>query len=72
MLDTLDIADKLRDYGFTQEQAKGMARVLNGQVADKLATKQDLKDVQQTLTIRMGAMLAVAVAALATLEKLLT
>jgi hypothetical protein len=80
--DTLEFAKTLKDANFSSEQAEALARAISGMVEEQLATKQDLKelevalrrdlkDLEYRLTIRLGAMLAGAVAAVATLVKLL-
>lgn len=44
-IDTLALARKLRDQAhFTQEQAEGVAEAINEVMADRLATKDDLKN----------------------------
>ena len=83
--DTLGYFDKLKAAGFSEQQAKVQTEALREIIEDKLATKQDLKEMemrmemrfQETdvrlkeleyrLTIRMGSMLAAAVAVLAAL-----
>jgi len=76
--DTLTYAKKLRDAGFTQEQAEVQAHALADIVEERLATKQDIatlqrdiKDMEYRLTIRLGAMLAVSITIMGALVKLL-
>ena len=60
---TLKLAQQLRDKaGFTPEHAEAAAEAFAEAmgVAD-LATKADLRDLEQRLTIRFGGMLVVAV-----------
>jgi hypothetical protein len=61
--DTLKLARQLRDKaGFTPEHAKAAAEALAEAVGGAdLATKADLRDLEQRLTIRFGGMLIVAV-----------
>ena len=76
--DTLTYAKKLRDAGFTQEQAEVQAHALADIVEERLATKQDIatlrrdiKDMEYRMTIRLGAMLAVSITIRGALVKLL-
>ena len=46
MIDTLRFADRLKDSGFENRQAEGMARALDDELArtvERLATKSDLE-----------------------------
>lgn len=72
MPDTLAMAEKLENSGFTPEQARGLVRVLNGQATGRLVTKHDLKGFERELTLRIGAMLVAVVAAITMLDRLLT
>ena len=59
--DTLKLADRLQSGGFSAEQSRAAAGALAGA---ELATKADLRDLEQRLTIRLGGMLVVAVGVL--------
>jgi hypothetical protein len=61
--DTLKLARQLRDKaGFTPEHAEAAAEALAEAVGGAdLATKADLRDLEQRLTIRFGGMLIVTV-----------
>lgn len=61
IFDTLDFADRAEKAGFTREQAEFQAREIASGVEKNLATKQDLKDLEQRMIIKMGGMLMVAV-----------
>jgi len=83
--DTLQYAKKLQKAGFTEEQAEiqaelaqGQANTINNWIDDNLATKQDLKALEESLnnrinemgyqiTIRLGSMIAAAVVILGVL-----
>ena len=69
--DTLGYFDKLKSAGFSEQQARVQADALREIIEDKLATKQDLRELElrlkYDLTIRFGSMLAAAVAVLAVL-----
>ena len=80
--DTLKYAKKLREAGFSQQQAELQAEALSEIVEDRLATKQDLKELEMVtkqelkelemrLTIRLGSLIAVAIGIVATLVKIL-
>ena len=106
--DTLEFAKKLKAANFTEDQAEALAEAVAGIVEDRLATKQDLKELESRLevwlkeletglrrdlkeletglrrdmqemelrlrhdlTLRLGYMLAAAVAIVAVLVKLL-
>jgi hypothetical protein len=63
--DTLKLARKLQQASFTPEQAAGAAEALAEAMSGaELATKADLRDLEQRLTIRLGGMLVVAVGVL--------
>ncbi len=72
--DTLQYSKKLRDAGFTEQQAEVQAEALKGIIDDKLATKQDLKRLEERLTykltMRFGGMLVASVLVLAAIIKL--
>ena len=65
----------MKSAGFTEDQAEIQAEALAQIIDDKLATKQDLKELElrlkHDLTLRLGGMMAVCVAIVATLVKLL-
>lgn len=71
--DTLAYFDKLKSAGVPEPQAKVQAETLAEIIDEKLATKRDLKELEQRLTykltIRLGAMLTSAVAILSILIK---
>jgi hypothetical protein len=62
--DTLKLARRLEAAGFSTQQAGDVAEALAEPIAN-LATKEDLKsalhDLEQKMTIRLGAMMVVAV-----------
>jgi hypothetical protein len=55
--DTLAYAKKLKSVGFTEEQAEVQAKALSDLINDQLTTKQDLKELELRLTVKVGAML---------------
>ena len=80
--DTLGYFEKLKNAGFTEEQAKAQANALREVIEERLATKGDLVQMELRLTsemqklelrmtLKLGAMLAASVAIVATLVKLL-
>jgi len=79
--DTLGYAKKLQELGFTREQAEGFAEIQRDIIEDRLATKQDLRELETRLdnkiekleyrlTIRLGAMMAASIAIVAALVRL--
>ena len=76
--DTLEYAKKLESVGIPAEQAEVHAEALAGIIDERLASKQDIldlrrdmKEMEMRLTIKLGAMLVVAIGIFATLVKLL-
>ncbi len=69
--DTLSYSKKLQDLGFPREQAEGLAELHRALVTEGLATRQDLKDLEYRLTVRLGGMMAASIAIVAALVKLL-
>ena len=69
--DTLAYARRLRSVGVSEEQAEAHAEALAAMVTETLATKQDLRELEYRLTIRLGGMLAVTVATVTALARLL-
>lgn len=76
--DTLAYVERLTSAGVPPEQAKAQVRILAEIVESNLATKQDIldlrrdmKEMEQRITIRLGAMMAGSIAAIAALVKLL-
>jgi len=63
---TLAYARRLRQVGVPEEQAEVHAEALAA-ATETLATKQGLRELEYRLTVRLGAMLAVAVSAVAAL-----
>ena len=71
IFDTLVYARRLKGAGVSDEQAEVQAEALAAVVTDVVATKQDLRELEYRLTIRLGTMMTVAVGAMAALVKLL-
>jgi hypothetical protein len=69
--DTLAYAKRLRNAGCSEELAEVQAEALAAVVTESVATKQDLRELEYGLTLRLGAMLTVAVGTMAALAKLL-
>ena len=80
--DTLTYAKRLREVGVPEEQAEVQAEALAEIIDERLATKQDMKEMELSLkrdmkelemrlTIRLGGMMAVSIAIVAALVKLL-
>jgi len=75
VFDTHAYVKKLKSVGFTEEQAEVQAETLASLVGEQLATKRDLQEMElrlkHDLTLRLGGMLAAAIAIVAALVKLL-
>ncbi len=85
VFDTLACAKKLKSAGFTEGQAEAQAEVLAGIIDEKLATKQDIRDLKRDILdlkrdmkelemrmlIRLGAIQAAGIAIVAAPVKLL-
>ena len=56
--DTLDFSRRLREGGFSAEQAETMADALKSSAMTELATKTDLRDLEHRMTVKLGAMMA--------------
>ena len=80
--DTLGYFEKLKAAGIPDVHAKAQVEVLREVIEDKLVTKRDLKELELAvkrdvkeleyrLTIRLGSMIAAAVAILAALTALM-
>ncbi len=80
--DTHSFVKKLKAVGFTEEQAEVFASEQARLIEDKLATKNDLIEMENNLRrdmleleyriiIKLGGLMAVSIAVVATLVKLL-
>ena len=69
--DTHSFVKKLKAVGFTEEQAEVIAEEQKALIEEQLATKRDLKELEQSLVIKLGAMLIVAITVLSVLIKIL-
>jgi hypothetical protein len=73
--DTHDFVKKLKAVGFTEDQAEVFATEHRRIIEDTLVTKYELnvqlRELEYRLIIKLGAMIVVAVGAVATLVKLL-
>ena len=71
VFDTHAFVKELTQAGMPEAQAEVLARSQATLIDEKLATKQDLKELELRLTIRLGSMMVVAVGVVAALVKLL-
>lgn len=76
--DTLQYAKRLQKAGFTEQQAEVQAESIKELIEDKLATKEDIRKLEELitlmgykLTIRLGAMITAAVVVLGVLIPLM-
>lgn len=72
--DTLAYSKKLKAAGFTEQQAEVQAEAIAELIDEKLATKKDLKALEERLilklTIIFGSMIAIGIGILAAIIKL--
>ena len=71
VFDTHAYVKKLKAVGFTEEQAEVQTEAISELIDEKLATKQDLRELELRMTIRLGAIQAAGIAIVAALVKLL-
>lgn len=71
VFDTHAFVKELTQAGMPEAQAEVLARSQATLIDENLATKQDLKELELRLTIRLGSMMVVAVGVVAALVKLL-
>ena len=82
VFDTLAYAKKLKAVGVPEEVAEVQAEALAEIVEERLATKRDLRELEERLlnrineleykmTVRLGAMIAASIALIGVLVKLL-
>ncbi len=70
VFDTLEYSKKLKAAGFTEQQAEIQAEALADMFENQIATKRDLRELEYRLLIRLGGMLAAAIAIVAAIVKL--
>ncbi len=81
MFHTLKYVTMLEEVGFSRQQAETSVKILVDLMEDKLATKQDIRDLrtelqhsliqlESKLTIKIGTMLAASIAILTAIQKL--
>ena len=71
VFDTLAYAKKMKVAGFTDAQAEAQAEALAEVIEQQIATKRDLKEMEQRIIIKLGAMIAASIAIIVSLQKLL-
>ena len=71
VFDTHASVKELTQAGMPEAQAEVLTRSQATLIDEKLATKQDLKELELRLTIRLGSMMVVAIGVVAALVKLL-
>ena len=81
--DTHEFFNELKSAGFSEQQAEVITKLQKAAVAstleqvrieydlDEIATKRDIRESEQRLTIRLGAMMALSIGIVAALVKLL-
>ena len=71
VFDTHAFVKELAEAGMPEKQAEVLARSQATLINETLATKQDLRELELRLTIRLGSMMVVAIGVVAALVKLL-
>ncbi len=71
MFDTHAFVKELTRVGMPEEQAEILARSQTTLIEEKLATKEDLKELELRLRLHLGSMIVVAIGVVAALVKLL-
>ena len=71
VFDTHAFVKEMAEAGMPEKQAEVLARSQAALINETLATKQDLKELELRLTIRLGSMMVVAIGVVAALVKLL-
>ena len=71
VFDTHAFVKELTQAGMPEAQAEVLARSQATLIDEKPATRQDLKELELRLTIRLGSMMVVAIGVVAALVKLL-
>ena len=71
VFDTHAFVKELAEAGMPEKQAEVLARSQATLINETLFTKQDLKELELRLTIRLGSMMVVAIGVVAALVKLL-
>ena len=65
VFNSLNYAKRLEQAGFTRQQAEVQANIMTEIVDEKMVTKQDLRELEYRLLIRLGCMLAAGLTLLA-------
>lgn len=71
VFDTHEFVKRLKAVGMPEEQAEVIAKTQASLIEEHLATKQDLKELEYRLVIRLGGMMVIAVTVVAALVKIL-
>jgi hypothetical protein len=71
IFDTLAYTKRMKSAGFTDAQAEAQAEALAEVIEQQIATKRDLKDMEQSIIIKLGAMIAASIAIIVSLVKVL-
>jgi hypothetical protein len=69
--DSLGYVRRLQQAGLDRDVAEAHADAVKDYLLEELATKRDLQDLEQRITIKLGTFLVIAVGAIVALERLL-
>ncbi|MGC9387039.1 MAG: hypothetical protein ACP5D0_08845 [Hydrogenovibrio sp.] len=69
--DTHSFVKRLKQVGFSEEQAEVFAEEQKRLIEEQLATKKDLKELELNLIIKLGSVVMIGMTVLAVLVKVL-
>ena len=67
-IDTYRLVNTLKEHGFTEEQARGVKRVVQDMDFDHFSTKRDLRELELSITIKIGTMMFIGFGFLAAIK----
>lgn len=70
MFDTLGFANKLKQAGVPEKQAEIHAEAMAELVTEQLATKQDLRELELRIVVKLGGLVVSSISLLVILMKL--
>ena len=67
-IDTYKMVSILKSKGFSEDQASGITQAVQQIDLDQVSTKQDLRELELRMTIKLGSMLFLAVGFLSAIK----
>jgi hypothetical protein len=68
VLDTHRLISRLREHGFSEEQASGITEAIQEIDLTQLATRGDLRELELRMTVKLGSLIVAGTAFLAVLK----